>query len=400
MSQYSSHDDMEYDEIQDLLLEAQEQHQNFTWLDEHASKLLHAMKIAAQRQAFQSLAANTLLLIYQWVTVRKHCAQCIDIFYGAVLNYGYKQPDYYLKKVRLFLYYGQNEALLGNDSSAVKKFERALTYANTDALLEEYVRIYTRFFRNSLQKLGHAISPELVADALKLADKLGKDHFRAQIYLSLSQVYLALYEFDNARVYGCKAYDLWRQRSDVQAMADSLYMMALIYRRKNQGRRAAHYLQRAKHFYARAENWDRFAQMDYEQAAMYFEDEKFAEALSWIHYAQRELQSTPAFDDLPYHQAATKQLMGMIYIELNEFQEAQPYIEGALKTWQAVGNIFEEANSLNSLAYMEGRQGNTTDALQTLDAAEMACVQLSDSGAKAYMQDLIQRTRDELFLMV
>lgn len=396
VQQFNYDSDTEYGIMQSLLLEAQKEHRNFAWLDDHSEQLLVAMDKMLYYKPLKTLAADTLLLVYKWVTVRKHDEAWNALFLGALSAYSDSEPDFNLKKMKLFLYYGRSEALLNRPERAIKLFDMGFKYAKTDKLREEYVRIYVHLFKNTLNKPGLAISPILTNHAYNLAEKIDRDHIRAAIYQGLGETFLAQFEFIQARIFCYLALRYWRKLANSNAIAQTNYILVVAYRFQEQYRRASYYLRKAKKYYALSEDWQQFVYMDYEQAAMYFAAKEFDTALSWLEHTRRELETTPAFADVPVFRASLEQLAGMIQIERNVLPEARLHLERALTIWKHIGKTYEIVNTLNSLGYLEGKDGKLNKANSILRLAEQLCDELSDVSAQEYMRNLISQNRDDL----
>lgn len=342
-------------EIPESFLKQATQHRaDSQWLSQHAGDIYTTISQAFKDGNAIDDAVDSLLLVYPYVLPHGDIKRWSKLLQDGV-NALERQRDESLD-VRgsiktMYFTSAESKSLENALNAALRRARKRLKPAT---LLEVYINL----FKSQVHRQTEDFNLEIVDSALKLARQVNDQEAYARLYQALAYAYYHWGEYDKALRQAEMAYESWLDLGSNHNAGLSAYIMA---HSKTQMRAsdALAWLERSAELLAKTDYKGQYAIIANETGMYYASLQNYAVAEQWFKIAVREAESL----NYPPSLEAYRHCLGLTQTHLDKYKEAHANLTQALVYYEAEGDEANAAHVYHSLAYLEGRENNISQAM-------------------------------------
>ncbi len=334
--------------------------EDFEWLEDNIN-IVHEQIATMMADQHKTVGAiQHLLQVMPFVCTRPNLALWKPLLLQALV-YAKELKDID-NKIQLWSYLGMCLFRSGNHKSAILAFKQALK--EVDQFASPEVNLIARIGMLHGHSFFHAYDiDEFVAETINLAHTVNDESLLALLHFKLSVAYthrartaLALGHAQTAYAYWTKLNYATERDRTLLIMGEAcrvagLYGLSKFYRNRSLSRYSSTF---------------QSAVASYHDGALAYMNENYREAKKSLEQA---LQSFVDIHEFPYLKASMQHTLGLTYTRLHDYDKARWNLRKARAVWLDIDNIFEQANALYALGFLEAHQNKFTSAREYYEEA-------------------------------
>lgn len=366
--------------------------QDASWLLRRESELLQDINTELQfPPCFQDAVALLITVFPFYALVRAHARQWGKVLRDAlIIAQDLRDSEI---QIQIFTHLGASYAVFGKPHSARTSFEIAAERAKERRLVEMRLAAYIGLVRLQTYHLNGEYDPELLDQVVYLMRQAQDNLLVGMAHQTLATAYGFIEDWKAALGYGQTAYGYWLLLNERLYLAQTAFLLAVVYRKLRRFDLAERFLKRSREAFAETGYARQYGLSAYEQGAVNLQHQEWAAAKNWLQIAYRAFKN----QESPYDIAMSHHALALAETGLGQLESARENLKISLEYWKQLNNQYELANAYQALAYLEGRAGNREAGLWWLDEAEKICAGLPSYILKRErLRTLIANTRDEL----
>jgi len=358
--------------------------QDFEWLEDHIYEIYDQIKSEIQDDRWAHRATRTLLTVMPFVSTRPDLSRWKSILINALVKAQVmKDID---SQIQIWTYLAMCFFRSGEPNSAIEAVYNSLNHI--DGWVTPEINLTARIGMLHGQNSVHFADLEVFIDeTLHLAKLVEDEILLAHLHFKLAVIYTQRAQTDLGLGHAETAYGYWTQLRHTTEQDRTLQVMAEACWVAGNYDLAKYYLSRSLSRYT---NEFLSATADYHDGAIAYMSEDYDTART---SQEKALLTFQQLDGFPYLTGAAHHALGLTYIQQQAFTKALRSLRDAMKIWLELDNLFEQANALYGLGFMEERQGHFSSAreyyLEALD-------RLAPLPASALTDDLRENINENL----
>ncbi|MBC7871534.1 MAG: tetratricopeptide repeat protein [Chitinophagaceae bacterium] len=357
------------------------------WLSQNAGQIYDVIATSANNDDTASYAFDALLLVYPHILTlgdMKRWGKLIHEVLNSALKYHAKQPHSIEWNTigQLYLTSGQSKS---PETAFNKPVRRATRRQNPRAILDSYIGL----FKLQVYRQSELSKPEIINSVLDLARQVNNPQLYTRLYQALAYAYHFWGEHDKAIDRGQLAYGYWTKNNNDTEAGLSAYIIAASYRALEQLDQALSWLELASSHLAKTDLVQQYFIVAAETGSIYLMWEEYPVAQQWYDIAYNEAVKLNDSLSIAYAQHC----LGIAQTYLNNYEAADNNLRQSLAFWEQTRDDRQLAHIYHSIAYLEGRRGNKSKALEYLKTSENIATTLTENQARDTHSDKIARLR-------
>jgi tetratricopeptide (TPR) repeat protein len=328
-------------------------HQNdYDWLDEHIDPVYLQVRQGLMYAYSAQEAIEVLNLIMPYALTRHDYNRWVELLYDALL-YCMDLKDEEIQ-IQVWAHLGNCLFQQGKPESASVTLEKALRGSPLDVTPAIMLRARIGMLRT---KTIYAINDirEFIAETLKVARQIADYHLLGKLHYTLAVAYNHQGKTREAMGYAQMALAYWYRENNDSEKERAALALAEICRVATRYEQAARYLELVR---PGAEYSYTSGAYHYHQGSVLLQQNQFAEALEHLEEALEQFETL----DFPYLTGAAYHSLALVQTKLRTFNIARENLRRAIIVWQQIDNIFEQANGVYALGFLEELAENFDEA--------------------------------------
>ncbi|HEX2906237.1 MAG TPA: hypothetical protein VHO69_05210 [Phototrophicaceae bacterium] len=296
-------------------------------------------------------------------------------------------------QIKILTQLGESYVVFGKQAAAQNAFVLALERARERRWQEMMLAAYIGLVRAQTYHLNHEFNVNLSHQLAALADAVRDEKLRALAHQTLATVYGVVEDWPLALGHGQTAYFYWQHQKDHLGMAQTAFLIAVIYRKMRRFDLATFFFDRSQESFAQTNYTRQYGLNAYEEGVACLQTNDYEAAEQWFQMALQEFNQLSS----PYDLAMSHHGLGLALTGLRHSENARQHLKQAIFLWQQLNNQYEQANAYQAMAYLEGLEGHRETALAFIERAERECRKLPPAVKKCErLQKHIEETRREI----
>jgi tetratricopeptide (TPR) repeat protein len=360
------------------------------WLAANADMLYGTLESALNYPPQVNDAIEGLIAICPYMFTRSDFKRWWSLLFDALIGAQLLQDDDL--QARVWEQIGESYYVSGQHLEAQQAFETALERARRGLTQEMLLAAYIGIIKLQSYRLDNSFKLELTSEALVLAQQVGDLNLQMRLFSALTFVFTRRHETRTAMGYGQTAYAYWHKTGNAIEMARTTLMLADACRLIENLVQADRFLEVATSLFTQMEYNPSYCLIAYETGVLYLYYHEHATAQQWLLLALREAEKTGH----SYNLALSYHSLGIAELGLEQFDEAEDYLQKAHVLWDKLDHHYHHAHVYQALGYLEGQRGNIRLAQSYLTAALKKCALAPDMQARQILETLIRDSISEL----
>ena len=334
--------------------------QDFEWLEDNINEIYD--QISEQINNFHAIVSTTqtLLTVMPFVATRPDLARWEPILIKAMTHaQSLSDVD---SQIQLWSYLGSCLFRRGNQKSAFKAFNEALN------CVDRWVNARTNLIARIGMLHGHSIFQmhdieEFVTETISLARQVNDETLLALLHFKLAVAYTHRANTDRALGHGQTAYAYWLKLGYATEQDRALLVLGEACRVARLYDRSNYYLGWSLSRYT---NSYQSAVAYYQEGAIALEQGDYEQARLVLEQARSRFET---ISDFPYILGSTHHALGITYTRLELYEIAYGCLRAAMAVWLRLDNIYEQANALHAIGFLEQCRANFSTAREFYEDA-------------------------------
>lgn len=367
---------------------------DYSWLRANLDDVYDNVRSAVYRPQLLHKGTATLLNIYPFLLQADDVKRWIEVLFHAMLELMNLKDNE--KLMRLWEKMGQSYTLVGEPRRAGAAFQSALDRAHEGNDQVMMLNAFIGLFKVQMFRQDDNFNDMLVNQAVVLARSLANMELQAELDYAIACAYIHRREFELGLEFAQESYAYWERHGNKQKMAQLIFNIAVIYRDDNKLEQANEYLELAKTLYLQTDDQRQYGLTAYEQGVLCRQQGEYPAAIEWHELALREFsQLKPPFYHLHYI-GMTHEALGNALALDEQYTRAQTHLTESRKIWEQLDQVERLVGNYISIAYVMGHLGRIPYAKSCLVAATELCKTLPNNQARKRHETLIQESWVEL----
>ncbi len=290
-------------------------------------------------------------------------------------------------QVRILTHLGSSYFTGGKNAAAQDAFQIALHRAQDEQFSEMMLAAYIGLIRLQYVHVPEPLEADVVNKALALNKQVHELGLKASLHEALALVYSRSTDTSHLAIgHGETAYGYWSRLGNQLEMANTAYLIAASYRFAGELNSAQRWLHQAASLFEKTDYQRQYTLVAVEQGTLYWQRGENDSALQWLNMGLQEAMQIGAKD----YMASAYHSLGLTYINLQQYLQAEENLVQAIALWKEVGDYFEIASVHEALGYMEIQRGNHELARRWLEDGLLMCPEIPHHDQRAYREKKIR----------
>ena len=365
----------------------QTQFRNPDWLEANLDEAREQIKSKLAQNHLVHEAIGNLLDAMPYISSRPELLLWQPVLINAMSHaQGHNDLD---SQIQLWSYLGICMLRDGKHKSASQAFEQGLK--KIDAYVTPTIELTARIGILHGQSIFHTYDiGEFITETIQLARRVQDISLLARLHFTLGIVYTHRKHTRLALGHAQTALGYWWTLDHVAEKDRALLLMS-------EACRVAKRYEISKYFLSHS--LSRYTSL-FQSAIAHYQDGTFAHLHDNFDDAQASLETAlaefQAVGDYPYMIGAVHHALGLTYTKQDNFVEARRSLRVAMAIWLRLENVYQEANALYGIGFLEQRQYQYQKADEYYQHALDRLATLPPSPMIEDLQQKINENREEL----
>lgn len=295
-------------------------------------------------------------------------------------------------QIQILTRLGESYLVFGKHAEAQNVFALAVERAREKQMDEMMLAAYIGLIKVQTTQISDYLNNQVINHALSLAKGVNNLALKAMLYQTLGMMYTYHNETVLAFGYGQTAYVLWHHLRNELEMGRTAIVLTQAARVAFRFELSATFLERAQQHLAKTELARQEAQTAYEKGCLYLEKQDYVEAQQWLELALQEFVSLGLENQI----AGARHALGLAQVELHLYDEARTNLKAALGIWQNLKYWHEQVNVLYALGYLAFRLRDWENAREAWEQADGLCDNIPQNPLRFALEMQIKKALIEL----